>query len=455
MNAMDTDLRYRQVARIVVEAVTPICVGSGEATIETDSEVALDVNGLPYIPGTAIAGVLRHAMDEADSKSDLFGYQDDNDGGLGSRLIVSEARMAGSDGKAVDGLLDEKKDDFLDRYHDLPVRQHVRINGSGVAADTGKFDGQVAFKGTRFVFELELKQETANDAELAAILNQLKRSDLRFGGGSRNGFGKVEVKSCVCKSYDLGDASSLDEYLQKSSSLADELKGEEFEFDEATGSATIYKLTLRPDDFFLFGAGHGDKLADMIPVTESVVEWNNGKGDFKDKEKDKLMLIIPATSLKGALRHRTLYHLNRMRGNFADRGGELREKDVEPLFGYAGPENEGRATCGKVLMSDIIEELGVEKYANHVAVDRFTGGTIDGALFTERTVNGLGLEYVTEICLTDAVDSDLQAALEKAMTDVCSGLLPLGGGVNRGNGCFTGELTRDGKQIYPQQKQED
>lgn len=446
---MDTDLRYRQVARIVVEAVTPICVGSGEATIETDSEVALDANGLPYIPGTAIAGVLRHAMGEADSKSDLFGYQDKK-GGLGSRLIVSEARMAGSDGTAVDGLLDEKKDDFLERYDDLPVRQHVRIDGSGVAADTGKFDGQVAFKGTRFVFELELKQEAANEAELATIPNQLKRSDLRFGGGTRNGFGKVEVKSCVCKCYDLGDAGSLDEYLQKSSSLAAELKGEEFKFDEATGSATVYRLTLRPDDFFLFGAGHGDADADMIPVTESVVVWNDGKGEFKDK-----LMLIPATSLKGALRHRTLYHLNRMRGNFADRGGELREKDVEPLFGYAGPANDVRATCGKVLMSDIIEELGGEKYANHVAVDRFTGGTIDGALFTERTVNGRGREYVTEICLTDAVDSDLQAALEKAMTDVCSGLLPLGGGVNRGNGCFTGELTRDGKQIYPQQKQED
>lgn len=447
---MDFDLRYRQVARVTVEALTPICVGSGESTIDTDSEVALDINGLPYIPGTALAGVLRHAMGEADSKSDLFGYQD-KDKGLGSRLIVSEARMVGSDGIAVDGMIGDK-DAFLEHYGNLPIRQHVRIDGNGVAADTGKFDGKVVFKGTRFVFEIELKQDARDDAELRSILDQLKRSELRFGGGTRNGFGKVDVKACAYRVYDLEDAADLKDYIEKSSSLADGLKGgEEYEFNTVGGTATVYELTLRPDDFFLFGAGHGNEEADMIPVKESVVEWgNDGKPTFREN-----LTLLPATSLKGALRHRTLYHLNRKRGIFADMGGELSEKDVEPLFGYAGPNNDGTATRGKVLLSDIFAALDTEKYANHVAVDRFTGGTIGGALFTELMTDGRGREFKTEICLTESVDNDLQEALEQALTDICTGSLPLGGGVNRGNGCFTGTLTRDGKLIYPQQKQED
>lgn len=62
MNSMERYMKFRYVARIVIEADTPICVGSGEKTIDTDSEVTLDVNGLPYIPGTTIAGVLRHIM---------------------------------------------------------------------------------------------------------------------------------------------------------------------------------------------------------------------------------------------------------------------------------------------------------------------------------------------------------------------------------------------------------
>lgn len=39
---MERYMKFRYVARIVIEADTPICVGSGEKTIDTDSEVALD-----------------------------------------------------------------------------------------------------------------------------------------------------------------------------------------------------------------------------------------------------------------------------------------------------------------------------------------------------------------------------------------------------------------------------
>ena len=60
---MDKTKQYthRFLARFVIEAETPLAVGSGEKDILTDALVATDVNGLPYIPGTAIAGVLRHA----------------------------------------------------------------------------------------------------------------------------------------------------------------------------------------------------------------------------------------------------------------------------------------------------------------------------------------------------------------------------------------------------------
>ena len=44
--------RYRFISRIVIEAVTPIAVGSGDKDIITDARVIKDVNGLPYIPGT-------------------------------------------------------------------------------------------------------------------------------------------------------------------------------------------------------------------------------------------------------------------------------------------------------------------------------------------------------------------------------------------------------------------
>ena len=72
---------HRVLGRFVVEAETPLAVGSGQKDIMTDSLVAVDVNGLPYIPGTTLAGVMRSAM-QVDKESEIWGFQK-NSGGKG------------------------------------------------------------------------------------------------------------------------------------------------------------------------------------------------------------------------------------------------------------------------------------------------------------------------------------------------------------------------------------
>lgn len=48
------------VARIIVEADTPLFVGSGEVGLLSDMQVQRDHLGLPMIMGTTLAGVLRN-----------------------------------------------------------------------------------------------------------------------------------------------------------------------------------------------------------------------------------------------------------------------------------------------------------------------------------------------------------------------------------------------------------
>lgn len=106
---------YRHIARIVVEAATPIAVGSGASDVVTDSPVVKDINGLPYIPGTSLAGVIRHALDlgRREDETNFFGYHD-KDGGRGSRIIFTDAVMIGKDGLAVDGICQiDPSDDFM------------------------------------------------------------------------------------------------------------------------------------------------------------------------------------------------------------------------------------------------------------------------------------------------------------------------------------------------------
>ena len=71
---------------------------------------------------------------------------------------------------------------------------------------------------------------------------------------------------------------------------------------------------------------------------------------------------------------------------------------------------------------------------------------MDGALFQEKVTIGKG-QHINETLYVknDALeDSTIKEAFEHALSDICSGLLPLGGGTNRGNGIFTGTLYQEG-----------
>ena len=52
-----------------------------------------------------------------------------------------------------------------------------------------------------------------------------------------------------------------------------------------------------------------------------------------------------------------------------------------------------------------------------------------------------------ELVLLEEVPEEVQKALELALADICSGHLSLGGSVQRGHGCFEGELLKNGKKI--------
>jgi len=158
-------MNYRYCARILLEATTPLRIGTGETGLITDELVATDANGLPVIPGTALAGVLRHSFDDNEKIKKIFGYQEKNKG-EGSRLIISNAHFVGKNGEVIDGLTDiDYNDEFYKRFKLLPMRDHTKINDKGVADSEkhAKFDEQIVYKGCRFVFDLEFKSEKKSD----------------------------------------------------------------------------------------------------------------------------------------------------------------------------------------------------------------------------------------------------------------------------------------------------
>lgn len=456
MSNKQTIYTTRALARVILEAKTPIAVGNGEMTVMSDAIVAKDANGLPYIPGSTLAGVIRHSVGDKEIVNKLMGYQDGRKGS-GSRLIISEAKILDANGKPVDGLNpDVKFDGFLSNYKELPIRQHVRISHKGTAEDRGKFDNEVVYCGTRFLFEMELLMTDDRDADKAEwqkFIDVLSKTEFRLGSGTRNGYGEVEVSRIQSRILNLTKSADLKLYLEKSSQLDKDWDGWEETLKPQTDCEgwEVFKLNIEPVDFFLFGSGMGDMEgdADMTAVTARIVEWSNGKGKFSERK-----TLIPASSVKGALRHRVAFHYNKLEGFWAT-AENVKDYDVKnnvavrEIFGYEDQDvdesqGEKKIVRGRAIFSDVIkyDVEKKEKLINHVSIDRFTGGAIDGALFTEKPIYGKGNNYELTISVRkDAfVKENVREAFMRALNDICSGMLPLGGGVNRGNGIFNGTL---------------
>ncbi len=462
-----TKYTHRFVARFVLEAVTPLAIGSGEKDLLTDALVVRDVNGLPYIPGSSLAGVLRHASNDENGENPLFGWQTRNKGGHGSQFIISDAKMIGAEGRVIDGLQIggiDFENEFYRHYATLPIRQHVRIDHQGVAADGGKFDEQVVIAGTRFAFEIELvaDNDPIPNATFDGILNEVYTKIFRVGSGTRNGFGQFEVISCHKRVFDLNNSTDLEAYLSHSSCLSDDVNGfEEFQYNPKENTSfksfMSYELKLKADDFFLMGSGFGDKDVDMTAVKARKVSWADANRPLVVEE----LALIPATSLKGALAHRVAYHYNKLTGVFADTIETTKDFDahtgsnnkaVRALFGIAGNGKDAEIERGHVLFSDIIGKEPHEHIFNHVSIDRFTGGAYEGALFSDKPTM-TDEEFSTTIWVERKAieDEKVKKAWEQALLDLANGMLLLGGGVNRGLGVFTGAITCNGESLTNEQ----
>ena len=439
----------RFLAHVIIEAKTPLKVGGGKNDLFYDAPVQRDFNGLPMILGTSVAGILRRAFEDNIDKgaaNEIFGTRreeenkseskkeskDENLNLVGSRLIVSNALLVDEKGKVCEELLLEKSR-FLRYFDDLPIRDHVAIGANGTAKDAGKFDEEVVFKGTGFKFSLELD---GSKEEFEKILNLLSDPALRLGGGSSKGFGSLEILEIKWGEFELHEYKS---------SLNDNPHGLiDFDLKGKTNEKFIkYELKISPDDFFMFGSGFGDSEADQTPVFESII-------DYEKKHPSKYKILIPASSVKGALSHRTAFHYNKLNG-CADVGSQ--NKAVREIFGYEKGKNE-KGSKGKILLSDCFLNYDEQKDAKvfeHVSIDRFTGGAIDSALFQEKAVVKRD-KFCIEILLKDGACDDAKEAFERALRDVVDGRLPLGGATTKGYGFFKGEATKYGEEWIEDEK---
>lgn len=520
---------YRHIARITLEAVTPLIIGGDQLIFDQDNPVDRDFNNLPYIPATALAGFFITTQ----QSETLYGDDKKNDAKQpnGSNIVFSDGYLLDSKEEITSPttpLSEINQDNLLKHYEHLPLRQHTKINHLGAADDGSKFDQEFVYKGSRFKFEVCLetkddKQEFWND-----FLNNISKNKLFLGSGISNNFGELEIQEIYQKSFHLKKEEELKAFLNVSVDLNDNKGFEIFEkkTDEGTSenentkegkTQSISEIKIELDgsnSFFHFGSGLADDEIDDTNYSEQVIEgWKNNKPVFVEK------FVIPGTSIKGALAHRTAFHYNKLIGKniesilnelpvFNEEESKkyndlvenevpeslqalenslkeaklllskLDKKDISldnlyarhlseqndavaELFGTAKNTKENKnGSRGQLIVKDIyLKDSTTEKIFMHNKIDRFTQGTIDGALFGEKAliINQETLIIQGKKKLIDEI-SDIKTktleeieslpseeekkrkkiikSFQRALEDLENGLLPLGGKTSRGHGVF-------------------
>lgn len=474
------DYTHFAIARFVLETKTPLSISSGQADGVHDAALVRDANGLPMIPGTALAGVLRHLHarlnphDDPDINSSterLFGYQH-RDTGTPSRLSVSHGVLLDAHGQALEGLATEHaqqqrlaSDPLLKRAVDVDaaiLRDRVRIAARGAAADQGLFDRTILPAGYRFAAELCLWTNAAQREEWPQLLALLHHPLLRLGGGTRAGLGAISVVSLHQRLFAVDlkrggrreDVTALTALKPSLTSTAG-LKAWTPATPLADPQLAMATLTLKPRHFWRIGGGidavnkqktRGDKAPKLVPKQEVRVRWNKQLGALNPGD-----VLIPASSIKGVLAHRSSFHAHRLAQRWAeDQTQPLWETDrqhcpeAQTLFGLINDDDSDTGHVGRVVIDDTwikASEVDVE-LITHNAIDRFSGGVRNRMLFTEQVVikGQFTLQLMLDLRGLSADDPALQA-LQAALADLVEGRLAIGAKSSTGHGYLQGTVT--------------
>ncbi len=437
--------------RFVLTLDSPLHIGSGADSFETDSTVVRDVFGHYRVPGTSLAGVLRHALAEhagEEAASALFGHAGRGaDAPSGSRVAISDGYLLDFDGRpCIDKILEGSQPRFPAA---TAVQDCVRLdNETLTAADAGKFDLEYVPQGTRFAVEMVyephgMRPDNAGAAVAGAdrpfahvlfLLQLLQAGLVQIGGGTTRGMGHVHAEKIIIRGFDLHDAAGRDAWRNRPYALDATISGgQPIQFpqtiaapcagsekpDEETLSGRIV-LRLKADGPLLIGGNQSPlKKAQSLNADITFSEFltvDYAKGQLTP------VAAVPGSSLKGALHHRVRHIL-------ACLGAADVEGTITEIFGCIGqmPRKGHVGVAGCLLPDQTYTQV------QHVAIDRLTGGALAGALYSEAPIWRDGLQLQVTISL-DRLPLHCAGLLLHALLDLGQGRLPIGNGVGRGNG---------------------
>jgi CRISPR/Cas system CSM-associated protein Csm3 (group 7 of RAMP superfamily) len=439
-------MRFRYYIGYTLEALSAHALATGQGDGIQDTQVLRDAHGLPCLPATSIAGVLRHLYEAQHgpvASQELFGFIDNTDG-RASHLKLTWAFTHDSTNRVAEGLaLPDSEDPLIQLLHQAKpiIRQRVRLNSLGAAADTALYDLTLVPRGTRYsgFFEIvgtDQEHVTRQWQQLSACLTDVR---FRLGTGSRSGLGAFKLVALTGRCYDL--ETELTAYGARPRRRND-LHTLPL-LSPAVQPSQPIKLALRATDSWAIGGGQTSLTANslnniaLIPQTEPVIVWTANRANINPQ------IVAPGSALKGALRHRVAFHHRRICQEWAEKGLAEHNTATDLLFGYersgTGDDVDGQA--GLLWFHDLYLQKNVTLHEQmHNRLDRFTGGVMAGGLYSTQSLWQSHFELEIGCSALESIDANVLHALRLALEDLCCSRLPLGANGSRGLGAMTGTI---------------
>lgn len=380
-----------------MELLSPISIGNGDDLL-TDHDCLRNSKGVPFIPGTSLAGVFSHYL--SDEMLALFTPKI-GDEYKQSPYYISDANI----------VLDDKK-----RNVSTSIRDGVKLKPDKIAEDGAKFDFEIVESSTKFDFRIEVIVRDHDNIDkmkkvVDVILYGLNSGEILLGYKSKRGYGKVKIEDVKIKEFTknsleemlLFDKYQMDKYDQYS--IPDIDNKNKYDYMQVhlrqVGGISIRK----------YSATAGE--VDFEHVT------SNGNP------------VIPGTSWNGLIRRQIAEYLD----------DDIISNCCVKINDWFG-EAKKRDTTGRA--SNIIIEESIIQDAKRIQItrnkiSRFSAGVSNRALFSEvsyfngDTVLGIKVKKSIE---EDPDNSRIIGLISLVIKDIDNGFIALGGQTAIGRGLF-------------------
>ena len=426
-----------------LQLLSPLHIGSGEND-STDLDVIKDSNGKPFITFTSFIGALRHHLKknypiDDNELNQLFGYSEDENS-RGSIIMGSDLFLTY-----------EPKSLLL-------TRDGIKIDvKTGIVADKAKYDYQIIDRGAKLSFKLESAYQSdfiSKDTLLryyATIIEMLKDNNsdcqpagLRIGAKTNNGLGKIQLINEKLFDFDFEKSENVIAWLLGTNPKPmDKLDAEPF--------------TRKKNDLII--EAYLDLKTSLIQRSYNDEPSMPDASHIQSQGED----VLAGSGAKGAITARARKIVNTI---WDEKDEENKTVFLDNLLGYVHDKNDKldkrkdkTPRIGKLQIEERTLPAYIAEMQARIKIDRFTGGTVSGALFDSMPLfNTKELESETDInkkytriTLRVKDCSEAEAGLMLlVLKDLWTGDLAIGGEKGIGRGVFNGvsaSIKYQGKEV--------